>query len=171
MHAFIFLFLALTVAWLFYWAIIRQSILDSVKDDLDKLRNEVDWKIINNAEGSRSKAAQKLVLEIHSNRFICWMSLGQIVYCMVQNRVKIKAEAARERAIFESSPKWITDARVENIRLTMKACLANSPTWWPFLAVTLLCAIFSKKVSAWWNDIGDSAAQMRSDNFGTTQPI
>lgn len=171
MHTLIFLFLAFTVIWLFYWAIIRQSILDSVKDDLDKLRSEIDWNIIKNVDGSRSKAAQKLVMEIHYNRILCHLSLSQIVYSMARNRLKIKAESERERVIFESSPKWIRDARMENVQLTMKACLANSPTWWPFLAVTLVSAVFSKKVSALWNEIEASAAQTRSKSFKSTQPV
>jgi len=170
LHVLIFTFLAVTIMWLFYWAIVRQSIVDSVEDDLNNLRDHVTWHIINDSPGCQSKSAQLLAEEVHNNSFICWISFSQIAICLFNNRTKIKTEAARETAAFEASPKWIRDARELNARLTIKAALANSPVWWIPLPLILLSAIFSKQVLDWWNDAGSTATQLRSNNFGNALP-
>lgn len=157
LHVLIFVFLAATISWLFYWAIVRQSIVDSVEDDLNNLKDKVTWNIINDAPGSRSKSAQLLVEQVENNSFIAWISFTQVAICLFRNRTKIRTEAAREMAAFESSPKWILDARDLNARLTVKAALANSPVWWIPLPAILLGGIFSKQVLDWWSDAGSTA--------------
>ena len=170
MHVLIFIFFAATILWLFYWAVVRQSIVDSVEDDLASLRNKVAWSIINNAPGSGSKSAQLLLEEVDNNGFTCWISFSQVALYLLKNRSKIKTEAAREMAAFEASPRWIRDAKDLNARLTVKAALANSPVWWIPLPIILLSAVFSKQVMDWWNDAGNTATQLRSSNFGNALP-
>src|SRR5690242_20020357 len=152
------------ILWLFYWAVVRQSILDAIEDDLSSLKDRVAWHIINESEGSKSRSAYILTDEIPNNGFIYWISFSSVVFHLYKHRAKIKAEAARDRQIFEASPKWIRETREEVARLSIKAALANSPIWWGPLSVILLCALFSKKVMDWWNDAENTASQLR---FGT----
>lgn len=166
----IFIFLPATILWLFYWAVVRQSIVDSVEDDLANLKDQVAWNVINNLPGSQTKSAQRLIEEVADNSFVGWISFSQIALYLFRNRTQIRAESARELATFEASPKWIRDARDINARLTIKAALANSPVWWIPLPIILLGAIFSKQVLDWWNDAGTTATQMRSNSFGNALP-
>jgi hypothetical protein len=171
MHIAIFIFLSVGILGLLYWSVVRQSILDSIEDDVAALKNHISWQIIKEAEGSRSPSAQCLIDEVEASKFLCWISFSQIVVYLIQNRAKIKAEAEREAAVFAASPKWIKDARMFNSRLTIKAALANSPVWWLPLALILLCGLFSMSVANWWNDAGNSAAQLRSCHFGIRETV
>jgi hypothetical protein len=165
------IFLTATLLWLIYWAIVRQSILDAVEDDLAHLRNRVEWFIIDGAPESQSKSAQILVSEIDCDGFIRWLSFSQIAVDLICNRKRIKIDAAKEKRIFEASPQWIREARNINTALTLKAALANSPTWWIPLPAILLGAMFSWQISDWWNDVESSASKLRSEHFGTGQAI
>lgn len=162
------LFFAAIVLWLFYWAVVRQSILDGVEDDFCNLRSQVAWHIINGSDGSTSRSALMLEEEIPPDGFIHWISFSSVVFHLYKNRARIKAEAAKDREIFEASPKWIRETKESVAKLSIKAALANSPIWWGPLALILLCAIFSKKALDWWNDAENTATQLR---FGMSQPI
>jgi hypothetical protein len=172
MNILIVLFLSATVLWLIYWAIIRRSIIDSVEDELGTLRDKVYWNIIDGAAGAQSKAASVLADDLELNECSFYISFSVIALGAFKNRSKMRAEFARQKELFDSSPKWIQDANNDNTRLLIKAALANSPTWWVPIAIILFGAVFSKKAMNWWDDIQNFISLSRSINHhGIGQPI
>lgn len=139
-------FLAGTIAWLFYYTIIRPFLLDSVQDELERMKVEVDWAIIDGMDGAQGPAAQKLRSRLENIHGIRWVTIGQGVCLYHLRKTQIKAETVMEQQMLERSPKWVRDLNSRHTRVVVKAALANSPTWWVPLAFIFLGSVFSRKL-------------------------
>jgi len=148
------IFFLLTWGWLTYWVMVRPLILDSVEDELRRMKFSVEWAFIQDEPAAQSEAALRLLNNLKIGRFVRFFSFGQAVILNYYHRSEIRALRAKERATFESAPLWIREAWQRHKIISLKAALANSPTWWIPLAVLLLASIFSKQAEEWWNETG-----------------
>ncbi|HUA68900.1 MAG TPA: hypothetical protein VMA13_10175 [Candidatus Saccharimonadales bacterium] len=156
-------FLTITALWLCYWALVRTVVLDSVVDELSRMKANLDWAIINGTAGSQSEAAQILANGLELPSSIRWISIGKAVQCNLFNRAEIAAAGAKEQKIFECSPLWIREMWERQTIISVKAALANSPAWWIPLSVILLVCFFSKQVENWWRDTERATIRLRLD--------
>jgi hypothetical protein len=129
-------------------------ILDSVEDEISRMKFSLDWAIIQEEPASGSEAAMRLLSGVQMGKVVRFVSFGQAVVWSYCHRSEIKSLSAKERATFESAPLWIREAWQRHRVLSLKAALANSPTWWIPLAMLLLASVFSKKAEEWWNETG-----------------
>lgn len=150
MFALITIFLIITWAWLTYWIMVRPVILDSVEDELVRMKFSVQWSFIQDEPGAHSEAAQRLLNKLKVGKIIRFISFSHVVVLYANHRSEIRALAAKERASFESAPLWIRDHWQRHRTLSVKAALANSPTWWIPLSALLLARVFSKQAEEWW---------------------
>lgn len=157
-------FLSLTIGWLFYWALIRPMIIESVAAEFDTLRATVDWAIIDDLPHAQTKAARVLVRDLAHSESVQWISLGTVVWHLVRRRSQLKLLAAEDFVLFEEAPRWMQDARRRDVLLTTKAALVNSPAWWIPIAILLLGTVFSMKIAQFWQDAQLVASRLRSDN-------
>lgn len=157
------IFMAMTVLWLVYWALVRPVILDGVDQELATMRERVDWAIIEDEPGAQSRAAQRLLSGLHRGKR--FLSLSNIIYFAMRFPAHIKAEIARDREIFADAPKWVIELRNRNAELAVKAALINSPFWWGPIAVLLLLAVLSQKMAARLRDTGEAAVILREDEL------
>jgi len=161
MNPIIVVFLVLTVLWLCYWSLVRPVILDSVENELVRMKASLDWAIINGEIGSQSEAAKILEGDLEFPSSIRWISLGIAMKNNMSNRVEIAAINAKEQKIFECSPPWIREMWERQTVVSVKAALANSPAWWIPLSIILLVCFFSRQVENWWNDIERATSKAR----------
>lgn len=146
------IFAATTVLWLCYLALVRPLVLDSVEYELSRMRAQLDWDMIDDTAGSRSESAKLLEKTLRSYPGIRWISISQAICYMRSNPAEIKALTAKEREVYRDAPAWVRDMQRRQRELSMKAALANSPSWWIPLAAILLCSFFSKKVEEFWTE-------------------
>ena len=158
------IFLFLTIAWLCYWVMVRPIILDSVEDETSRMRSSLEWAMIEGQPHADSEAAQKLLKNLECGRFVRFISFGQVAAVRFFNRSEIRALIVKEREVFDSSPIWIRELWQRHARISTKAVLANSPAWWPILAVALLAGLFSKKIENWWAET-EAATNKLPDGF------
>jgi hypothetical protein len=161
MNVIIVVFVVLTVLWLSYWSLVRPVILDSVEDELIRMKARLDWAIIDGEIGSQSEAAKILEADLEFPSSIRWISLGIAIKNNLSNRVEIAAINAKEQKIFECSPPWIREMWERQTVVSVKAALANSPAWWLPLSMILLVCFFSRQVESWWNDIERATSKAR----------
>src|SRR5438309_241001 len=109
---------------------IRPLILDSVEDEIRRLKFGLQWAFIQDTPAARSEAAQRLLHNLQSCAVIRFISFGQAVLIYRHHRSEIKALSVKERSTFESAPVWIRKAWERHRMISVKAALANSPTWW-----------------------------------------
>jgi hypothetical protein len=156
-------FLVITVLWLCYWTLVRPVILDSVEDELVRMKANLDWAVINGEIGSQSEAAKILESDLEFPSSIRWISLGIALKNNWSSRAEIAAINAKEQKIFECSPLWIREMWERQTVVSVKAALANSPTWWIPLSMILLGCFFSRQVQDWWNDIERATSKARGE--------
>ncbi len=161
MNIAIVVFFAFTVLWLCYWTLVRTVILDSVEDELLRMKSNLDWAIINGEIGSQSEAAKILENDLEFSGSIRWISMGIAIRNNFFNRAEIAATSAKEEKIFESSAPWIREMRERQTIISVKAALANSPSWWIPLSMILLVCFFSRQVESWWKNIQRATSKSR----------
>jgi hypothetical protein len=155
------LFVALTVLWLSYWTIVRTVILDSAVDELHMLKSRVDDAIIEGVSGSQSEPAQALSKNLEFPESIRWASFSSAIYARIFNHAEIKTNAVKEQQMFESSPLWIREIWEREVRVSVKAALANAPAWWIPLTVVLFVSVFSRKVENWWKETEMATSKLK----------
>jgi hypothetical protein len=165
MNVIIGIFLILTVLWLCYWTLIRPIILDSVEDELQRMKSNLDWAIINGTAGSQSEAAQILANDLEYPKSIRWISMSQAIITRIFHRSEVTAVGTKECELFESSPPWIREMWAREIRVSVKAALANSPSCWIPLSIVLLISFFSRKVENWWRDTEKTASKLKFEKL------
>lgn len=143
------MFLCASVAWLFYWVIVRPWLLISVEDELDRMRTALDWMTIEGDVGTQTAGAAVLKRRLENPRSVRLISLSMPLYFWQTRRGEILASVEEERATVATSPAWVKDMLARQSRLTVKACVANSPSWWPVLAALMLFSLFSRKLETW----------------------
>ena len=148
------IFLFITWGWLTYWVMVRPLLLDSVEDEISRIKFSVEWAFIQDEPSARSEAALKLLNSLQMGRVARFFSFGQAVVFNYLHHSEIRTLAAKERATFEAAPLWIREAWQRRRVLSLKAALANSPIWWIPLAILLLASVFSKQAEEWWNETG-----------------
>jgi hypothetical protein len=148
------IFFLITWGWLTYWVMVRPLILDSVEDEISRMKFSVEWAFIQDEPAARSEAALKLLNNLQMGRVVRLFSFGQAVVLNYCHRSEIRTLVAKERATFEASPLWIREAWQRHRVLAVKAALANSPAWWIPLAMLLLASVFSRQAEEWWNETG-----------------
>jgi len=163
MNIAIVVFLVITALWLCYWSLIRPVVLDSVEDEVVRMKANLDWAIINGEIGSQSEAAKILEGDLEFPSSIRWISLGIAVRNNLSNRAEIAAINAKEQKIFECSPPWIREMWERKTVVSVKAALANSPAWWIPLSMILLVCFFSRQVQNRWNDIERATSKARRE--------
>jgi hypothetical protein len=163
MNVLIVIFLAFTVLWLCYWTLVRPIILDSVVDELVRMKSNLDWAIINGEIGSQTEAAKILENDLEFPSSIRWISMGIAIKNNLSNRAEIAATNAKEQKIFECSPPWIREMWERQTVISVKAALANSPSWWIPLSIILLVCFFSRQVDGWWRSIEIAASKSRAE--------
>jgi hypothetical protein len=161
MNVAVVVFLTGTVLWLCYWALVRPVILDSVERELVHMKTNLDWAIINGEIGAQSEAAKILERDLAFPSSIRWVSLGIVIKSNLHNRVEMAALNSKEQKIFECSPPWIREMWDRHTVISVKAALANSPSWWLPLSMILLVCFFSMKVQDWWNNIERATSKAR----------
>src|ERR1039458_433568 len=100
------IFLLLTWVWLTYWVMVRPMILDSVEDEISRMKFSLDWAIIQEEPASGSEAAMRLLSGVQMGKVVRFVSFGQAVVWSYCHRSEIKSLSAKERATFESAPLW-----------------------------------------------------------------
>ena len=155
----IILFMAATLLWLCYWVLVRPVILDGVQVEQAELRSAVDWAIIEGLPDAQSKPAQQLVIDLENTRSARLLSLGVVIFVVFRHRSMVRAITAKEKDAFDNSPVWIREIRQRKAQLSIKAVLANSPTWWLPLAVLSVAAVFSKRIADWLTDAQTAASK------------
>lgn len=168
MQIIVVIFLFFTVLWLTYWALVRPIVLDSVQDEYRRMRAALDWSIIEGLPNAQSLPAKELEKVLADSDSIRWISLSQAFVAAILKRQEVKALELKEREVFESSPTWIRDMRERDIELTVKAALANSPSWWIPISVLLVAAIFSKQVANRWAEMKIAAKELRIEKLPAT---
>ena len=158
-------FLVATILWLCYWVLMRPVILDAVQIDHAELRSAVDWAIIDGLPESQSKPAQQLAIDLEKSNAIRFISLGAVIFVVIRHRSQVRAMTARDKEIFESSSVWIREIRQKKAQLSIKAALANSPSWWIPLAVLSVAAVFSKRIADWITDTETAASKFRPEDL------
>lgn len=161
----IILFLATTILWLCYWVLTRPVILDAVQIEQAELRSAVDWAIIEGLPESQSKPAQQLAADLEKSKSARLMSLGAVIFIVFRHRATVRAMTTKDNEIFGNSPVWIREIQQKNAQLSIKAALANSPSWWIPLAVLSVAAVFSKRIADWLMDTQTAASKFRSDDL------
>lgn len=156
-------FLVITAFWLCYWTLVRTVVLDSVVDELSRMKSSLDWAIINGEAGSQSEAAQILASGLEFPSSIRWISIGKAIQRNFFNRAEIAASGAKDQKIFECSPLWIREMWERQTIISVKAALANSPAWWIPLSIILLVCFFSRQVENWWRDTERATIRLRLD--------
>lgn len=163
-------FLTLTILWLVHWAVIRPIMLDSVERELLRMKSTVDWSIIDELPHSQSFQSQALAKSLECPRCVRHISIGPALYILIKRRAEIRTEEARQRDTFQNSPGWMRDLIRRNGRITMKAALANSPTWWIPLSAVLLGAYFSIKISEFLQEFEIAAEKSRTERPALPNP-
>jgi|ERR1035441_2079669 hypothetical protein len=152
MVIFVVIFLFVTIAWLSYWVMVRPVVLDSVVDEMRRMRSSLEWAMIEDAPGSRTEAAQKLLKYLEYGPCVRFLSFGPAAAIRFFNRSEIRAFSVKEREVFEPAPLWIREMWQRHARIGVKAVLANSPIWWIPLSLILLAGLFSRKAEIWWTE-------------------
>lgn len=157
-----FILLSLGVLWSVYWAWVRPLILDRIDEAFEKLRSEVDWKIINGGLSVREiRAAEALAAHLATSDIVRELSMT----IMVREVVRFHREATpltdHERDLLEEAPAWVRRIISADRFLTMGAVLANSPAWWPVVAPVLLFEYFSDKTARWLEEFQRVGALLR----------
>ena len=158
-------FLATTVSWLCYWVLVRPVILDAVQIELAELRSAVDWAIIDGLPEAQSKPAQQLATDLKQFQSARMISLSVVIFVVLRHRATVKAITAKDKVIFENSPVWIREIRQKKAQLSIKAALANSPTWWIPLAALSVATVFSKRVADWLTDTQTAASKLHPEDL------
>lgn len=161
-------FIALTVLWLTYWTLVRTVILDSAVDELHRLKSRVDFAIIDGVAGSQSEPVQILSKNLQFPESIRWASFSNAVFSRIFNHAEIKTNAAKEQQIFESSPLWIREIWERELRVSVKAALANAPAWWLPLTVVLFVSVFSRKAENWWKETEMATSKLKGEMLPVT---
>ena len=159
MAAIIAIFLLLTLEWLIYWVIVRPMILDSVQDEIRRMKFDLQWAYIQNAPGAGSEPAQILLNNMKMASMARFVSFGQAIFIYRLRRSEIRALYAKERATFQNAQPWIREMWQRHRMVSVKSALANSPFWWPPLAVLLLASVFSRQAEEWWDETETAATK------------
>jgi hypothetical protein len=159
------LFVVLTVLWLSYWTLIRTVILDSAVDELHRLKSTVDFAIIEGVAGSQSESVQVLSNNLEFPESVRWASFSSAVFARIFHHAEIKTSSAKEQQMFESSPVWIREIWERELRVSVKAALANAPAWWIPLSVLLLASVFSRTVENWWKETEMATSKLKMEKM------
>lgn len=139
-------FLVATVTWLAYWVIVRPVLINSVIDSARKLASDLDWKIIEGFQGSQSESALSLENTLKGYTALRFISLSHVIYYMAIKKQVTLVQVTKEKELLEKSPDWLKEMHQEHARLTVKALILNSPTWWPMLSFVFLICHCSKNL-------------------------
>jgi hypothetical protein len=162
MNVLVTLFLATTALWVFYWALVRVYLIEAVRYELEDIRIALDWAIIDGRAGSGSRAAQELSSRLKSAPRL---SFGQVLYLYLRNRSRVKIEAVRVHGIYQASEVWIRDLWDRQTHASIKATLANSPSWWMPLAIIFLASLFWNKAKDWMTNLETATSLSPSDCY------
>ncbi len=151
-----------------YWALVRPLLLDVVSADLAELKSQMDWAVIDNRDGARSKAGLTFERELRDVNRSSGPSLIFVIFLNFSKRGnELRSEVTREEEIFSEAPEWMKSMRTRMDQLLMKRLVVNSPIWWIPVALILFVGVFSWKVKTWWNYI-ISISALNEDDIGLT---
>ena len=167
MIAICFILLVLSICWTVYWVLVRPVILERIAADFARLQSQVDWAIIEGTASGHEHTANQLSESLENSYPALCLSISMLTYGMLRYRPLIDAQAKRDHEHFQDLPGWLRKAHLEEMQFTTRAALANSPVWWPVIAVVLLVAVFSVKVAKWWADLQSAGlyAQRAADRI------
>lgn len=145
------LLFATGLLWALYWGAVRPVLIDNVEREREALRSKMEWAIIEGWAGSQTRAAEHLAQHLKTS--LRMASLSPVLYLIIRHRAEVRATADQNRRIYSEAAPWVREILERHRRLSLKAVVVNSPTWWAPLAIVLLTATVSFQVAAWLGTI------------------
>jgi len=138
------IFLALVVAQLTYWHLIRPVLLLKLRYALFDIRDRLRLMIINKEIGAKQPAYR--ILEEFCNASLSSMYyIGYAVIMMTPKDQSVVLRVERDLDVIRESEQPLQDIFNEINRINVGLIICNSPAWIPWIVVCLLASFWSQK--------------------------
>jgi hypothetical protein len=138
------IFLALVIAQLAYWHLVRPVLLLKLRYALFEIRDRLRLMIVNKEIGAKQPAYR--ILDEFCNSSLSWMHcIGYAVIMMSPTDQSIVLRVKRDFDVIRESEQPLQDIFNDINRINVGLIICNSPAWVPWIVVCLLASFWSQK--------------------------